>query len=185
MTPIRTTVSVHVDLKTRVDFEINLRPAQRVSPELTIDLLPMPADAMEFTCTFALHNLRRTKRDTCEACGAGLEYVAEQMEGHPAEGAYKRLRALAKRWHLNGLKAGSRAQESVIASMRPAEYPESHYDKACRELGYLGLYADTRTNPDFNGGNGYKYGSAWLYEPLPDTFEAELNAILADLRTAA
>lgn len=63
------------------------------------------------------------------------------------------------RWHVNNMKAGTPAQERYLRD-NPIEavYPESHYDKASAALAAAGL------NPD----NGYKYGSAWLSEDVPE-----------------
>ncbi len=71
------------------------------------------------------------------------------------------LAAIAGRWHLNDLTAGSPAQEEWLREHPvDAVYPESHYDKALVALRAAGL------NPDPSH-DGYVYGSAWLYEELP------------------
>lgn len=63
-----------------------------------------------------------------------------------------------KRWHLNGLRAGNRAQEEHLrANPVDAVYPVSHYDAACSSLKEAGLQPS----------DGYRYGTAWLVEPLP------------------
>ncbi len=71
------------------------------------------------------------------------------------------LVAIAGRWHLNDLTAGSPAQEEWLREHPvDADYPESHYDKALVALRAAGL----SRAPSHEG---YVYGSAWLYEELP------------------
>jgi hypothetical protein len=65
------------------------------------------------------------------------------------------------RWHLNDLTAGSPAQEAYLrAHPITYSYPQSHYEEACKALAAAGLHPDPS--------NGYKYGSAWLREEVPD-----------------
>ncbi len=72
------------------------------------------------------------------------------------------LAAIAGRWHLNDVTAGSPAQEEYMRQ-HPRQfevtYPTSHYENACKQLGSL--------NPDRSMDPPYAYGSAWLYEELP------------------
>jgi hypothetical protein len=59
--------------------------------------------------------------------------------------------------------------------MEPAVYPQSHYDKACAHLEAKGLLLD----------RGYRYGSAWLSEPLPSDVVQEVESIVARLQDCA
>lgn len=69
-----------------------------------------------------------------------------------------RFFAVWDRWHLNGTRAGSPAQE---AELRRHVYDRSahgeHYDWARQVLTAAGMQPD----------NGYSYGSAWLREEVP------------------
>lgn len=80
----------------------------------------------------------------------------------PAKGIdLARIRAIWERWYLNDMRAGSPAQEQYLRdNPMTVTYPESHYDKAVEVLTAVGLH------PDPNHDN-YKYGSAWLSEPVP------------------
>lgn len=74
-------------------------------------------------------------------------------------GLVRKFRATWERWHLNDMKAGTPAQDAVLAR-RKAEYkgyPQSHYDWALQVLAEEGLASD----------NGYRYGSKWLKEEVP------------------
>jgi len=59
-----------------------------------------------------------------------------------------------KRWHLNDMRAGTQKQEQLL---RDAEVEINTYDEACNYLAAKDAYID----------NGYKYGSRWLKEELP------------------
>ena len=60
------------------------------------------------------------------------------------------------RWHLNNLRAGTRGQNVLVKYyIRRVGYYK--YEEVCKFLESKGLLYD----------RGHKYGSKWLYEPLP------------------
>lgn len=72
------------------------------------------------------------------------------------------------KWHLSDLRAGSPAQEKWLEAnpLKPEStaHPNSHYEAASKALAAAGL------NPDpsrLYQGKPYKYGSAWLFEEVP------------------
>jgi hypothetical protein len=74
---------------------------------------------------------------------------------------YKRLMEVWNRWHLNDMKAGSPVQEAWLrANPLKVEYPQSYYTEACLALHNVGLHPDS---------DGYKYGSAWKHEEVPQS----------------
>ena len=86
--------------------------------------------------------------------------------------------AVWERWHLNDLTAGSPAQEEFLRT-HAAEWETykanagsipSHYTWACKVLATAGLHPDP-------GHNGYRYGSAWLKEEVPEDVLAWLRAL--------
>jgi hypothetical protein len=80
----------------------------------------------------------------------------------------KRLKAIWERYHLNGMRAGSAIQEQYLRDhpLDPESYnPKSHYEVASKYLKDAGL------NPD---PNGYLYGHAWVYEPIPQEIIEEI-----------
>lgn len=71
-----------------------------------------------------------------------------------------------KRWHLNDTKAGTNRQEKCLNDWR--EQPEGwSYEEDCEYLKGHHLYSD----------RGYKYGSAWLVEPLPEGIIKEVERL--------
>lgn len=76
--------------------------------------------------------------------------------------------AIWNRWHLNDMRAGSPDQEAYLREHK-AEfpgYPTSYYDWACSVLKKVQLQPDSECTND--AGEPYSYGSAWLFEEVPD-----------------
>ena len=61
------------------------------------------------------------------------------------------------RWHLNDLRAGTQRQEDALRKYYETNPQKHSYDEACEYLSGVGLLVD----------NGYKYGSSWLTEEVP------------------
>lgn len=93
--------------------------------------------------------------------GRRLEPVsAGQTQAHVPSA----LVAIWDRWHLNDMKAGCPHQESLFHES-PADRPTCANDYR----GASGIELSPNPNsacPDC----GYKYGSAWNFEPLPESF---------------
>ncbi len=113
--------------------------------------------------------------DALGSCGQiimGLREPDGMEDFKPAPGwtieSVGRLLDIWDRWHLNDMRAGSRAQADWLRNNPVAfKYPESHYEKASEALAAAGL------NPD---ADGYRYGSAWKREDVPPEVLAELEA---------
>jgi len=124
---------------------------------LTVDLEPISPGSLELSIT----------GECAGSAGQCIDSIREAGEG---VADIQRLCDLWSRWHLNGLKAGTRAQNEHVATL-----PEdATHDGRKASLIANGLQPD----------KGYSYGSAWLYEPLPESVVAELTAILARLNGA-
>ena len=144
----------------RVELDTEKKPC---APGLTIDLEPVPGGTYtELSIT----------GDVYEKSGhrwrevAGGQIHEELLERFGDDPYVARLVEIWKRWHLNGLRAGTRAQADFLREHPVnAVYPASHYDLALEALTAAGL------NPD----RDYKYGKAWLVELLPDELVAELT----------
>jgi hypothetical protein len=122
--------------------------------------------------------------DNCiGACGQ----IDMHLRGHeediePAPGwsidMLRKFFAVWERWHLNDLTAGSPAQEEFLRTHK-AEWKTykacssgipSYYDWACKVLAAAGLHPDPERN-------GYRYGSAWLKEEVPEDVLVWLHAL--------
>lgn len=67
-----------------------------------------------------------------------------------------KIQTIWKEWHLNDMRAGTPKQEAFIKQWRQTN--KYDYTKACKALEEVGLLFD----------NGYKYGSSWLKEDVPN-----------------
>ena len=86
----------------------------------------------------------------------------------------KRVYHIWERYHLNDMKAGSPRQEAYLAGYEQAFREENFgfmkewdFDDKVYLLEKAGLQPD-------HTHNNYRYGSAWLYEPIPDDILAEI-----------
>lgn len=75
-----------------------------------------------------------------------------------------RLREVWDRWHLNGMKAGSPAQEAHLRA-HPIDRAADHFKVATEALRAAGLQPDPG---HLYNGKPYSYGSAWLHEEVPE-----------------
>jgi hypothetical protein len=84
-----------------------------------------------------------------------------------------RLAEIWQRWHLNGMRAGSPAQEQHLRDhpYDRDQHGPNHFTWARDTLTAAGLQPDpnhtTPTSADEVPAQGYSYGTAWLYEELP------------------
>lgn len=84
-----------------------------------------------------------------------------------------KLRAAWNRWHLNDLQAGSPRQREFLRQQPPMAFVE-----ACAMLEAHGLQPDKEY---LHNRKPYRYGTAWLSEPVPE----EVLAWLAGLPDAS
>jgi len=78
------------------------------------------------------------------------------------------LMQIWKRWNNNDLRAGSPAQMEHLRIVQTTTGLSLTYENVCEILQNAGLYVDEH----FNWGSdtaGYRYGSAWIFEPLPES----------------
>ena len=95
--------------------------------------------------------------------GQCLDTMAEYAMVNPT---FKKIYRLWKLHHLNDMNAGDEEQTKAVK-----EYTKNHrydYDKVCEYLESKNLLVH----------NGYRYGSAWLYRPIPADDLAVIKALL-------
>ena len=80
---------------------------------------------------------------------------------------FKRLYRLWKQYHLNDMHYGTVKQEQALNNYCVQNRCYS-YRHECQYLESIGLLVD----------NGYKYGSSWLYRPIPDEDLKEIESLL-------
>jgi hypothetical protein len=135
-----------------VELEVEIRAGKNtVAPYLNIDLEPLPEYVEISVCGSVWQKARRD----IYSGGQNIEEIAAMF---PENVRVQEIAAIWRRWHLNGLNSGTRAQREFIDQHKAAN-PEWRYDysEACELLKAAGLYED----------RGYKYGSPWLAEAPP------------------
>jgi len=93
----------------------------------------------------------------------GGQCLDEIKEKHPTNLLLSQIFKVWKRYHLNDMKAGTPDQESAIN-----EWEKDHryeYGEACDHLESIDLIND----------DGYRYGSKWLYSPIPQLILDKIN----------
>lgn len=81
---------------------------------------------------------------------------------------FKRLYRLWNLYHLNDMHAGTVKQEQALNNYR--DQNQNRYcsqDEQCKYLESIGLLVD----------DGYKYGTSWLYRPIPDEDLKEIESL--------
>ena len=94
-----------------------------------------------------------SKETDCICGGQCLDEIAKYVK----DPVFLEIYDLWKKYHLNDMHAGTPKQEAALA----AHFPKGKYIDYMDKVKYLesiGLYED----------DGYRYGSSWLYERIPD-----------------
>jgi len=81
----------------------------------------------------------------------------------------RRIHELWKEYHLNDMQSGTKKQEEEVDKWR--EENNNHewaYKEICAHLKSIGLYED----------RGYKYGTKWLYMPIPSEVLEEIKQLI-------
>ena len=97
--------------------------------------------------------------------GQCLDTIAKYI--HTAQ--FREIRRIWKRWHLNGLRAGTPEQTAAIKAARAID-PKRTYEDDCNLLKIIDLY-----EVEYKG-KPYKYGHAWIHEELPADVIATVKA---------
>lgn len=156
-----------------VVVDLELRPGPQHDAQ-TIDHEPVAKDSIvAASFTFTETEPRYGKVDPTVSLGAGVKAALEDVKRHPnGAGLYPKERArlaeLAERWHLSDMKAGCAHQPS--SEQLVARYGQSNIaERALREV------EPCRET-------GYKWGSAWLVEPVPADVQDELVTLAETAR---
>lgn len=104
--------------------------------------------------------------DYC-CCGQCLDILVEYYQDNDL---FRQIYRLWKLYHLNDMHAGTEKQEQAIehAKKNGLLGKNADYCAVCDYLKSIDLYEDTCN------GMPYIYGTAWLYQPIPDD---DLNLI--------
>lgn len=105
------------------------------------------------------------KRTDCYQCGQCIDTILKYF---PHNKLVNELFVFWTNYHLNGMHAGTLAQEEALHNANLKNWAND-YKHCCDYLESIGLLED----------NGYKFGTGWLYQGMP---EKDLNRIKALLQ---
>jgi len=137
-------------------LEITLKEVENINGKTTIDLTPAPEKywTVSFVGEGTGLNSRNRRRSDCDYCGQCYETLLD--DGLLSTLPLRKLCDLWERWHLNDLCAGTRAQRDKLRHFK------GDHDAQLLCLG------------DLEVDRGYKYGSQWLVELVPDEVIKEI-----------
>lgn len=90
--------------------------------------------------------------------GGQISYILSECKPHVyfSKNDLVLIQEIWDNWHLNDMRAGTKKQEDFLRPYKKVK--NLSYDEACEILSKHDLLID----------NGYGYGSAWLYEKVPE-----------------
>lgn len=142
-------------------LEVRLERKESCAPHLSIDLRPCKRYTELSISATIWHGRREYSAGQC------VEDILELFGAKYGE-PLAELCSLWKRWHLNGIKCGTKAQSDAVADL---PVTGDWFGAACRKLSQVGLLED----------RSYKFGSAWLVEPLPQPVVAKVGRLCTAL----
>ena len=123
---------------------------------------------MEFSACGAIWNATHTD------WVSGGQNLDEIEKLYPGNKKVQQIVAMWRKWHLNGLHAGTEEQECALKRHRQECKAEGYtldYDMECDYLKLIGLYEVEYTGMTIGrmyDHEMYKYGHAWLVRELPE-----------------
>lgn len=153
-----------------VEVTVELKPAQKVAPYLTIDFKPIPEDAVKLSICGAILNSRHIDHTS----GGQIDDKIKLL--FPDNKSVQRLCEIWDRWHLNGMHAGCRIQEEAL---REFKYDPKNINRDTQAFEFLRACDGYEVSKP--GGGTYKYGEAWLFEEIPAEVIEELHALIGAL----
>lgn len=119
--------------------------------------------------------------DYFKSAGQCIDDIAEYF---PKKRIVQRIKTLWEKYHLNDMRAGCKHQRAAGWSdrrIKPEELPNTHANRD--ERGIIATWVRKDEHPEGLLCEpcpvcGYKYGSAWLYEPIPGQVLREIKDIM-------
>jgi hypothetical protein len=181
----------------KLTLEARIEPAQalRNPNSETVTHTPVPAGALELAIS-GEYRETTSRRHDIDGGGQTLDALRQVIDQdidvrgvtRPPTSDLRRILDIWERWHLNGMRAACAHQAADgwrtrrIDPNKPADTYGLHFEGQTHAswnlLGWIrpdehpdGLLA--KPHPEC----GYRYGSAWLYEPLPGDVLADVRRI--------
>lgn len=129
----------------------------------------------------ACGNIWNTRHTDIICGGQCLDELNKIAEIH-AVAEFREVYDLWKKYHLNGMTAGSPAQESAIKEYKAENAKQGKrydYTEACEFLEARGLLDDEGYIYE---GKPYRYGTAWLVTEIPEADKERIRALFGITR---
>lgn len=165
-----------------VDVELRRRggkttfPIDRKTGEKTIT--GKTPEYVELSICGTVWNARHTD---CVCCGQCLDEIAKYRRQLSDPELFDSIYDLWKKYHLNGMHAGTPEQEKAIEEWK-AEGNRYEYTAVCEMLKRRGLYEVNYTGLSVGrryNNEPYKYGHAWLIQELPGDVLLKVEHLLS------
>lgn len=120
-----------------------------------------------------------TKRTNCVMGGQCLDGMYRFLKGNPK---FRKVHEWWKKYHLNGMHAGTPEQEAAIAEWK-ADGNRYDYTAVCEMLKEIGLYEVEFTGKTVGrmyDHEPYKYGHAWIIQDIPEDVLKEIEEFIAE-----
>ena len=155
-------------MRTTISFgKIDYNNIGRKNHLVTVDLeLRETAHGIEFSCCGDIWNTRETDIVRGGQC---LDTIAKYVKTP----LFREILRFWRLYHLNGMHAGTPEQEAAI-KVWEEQGNCYEYKAACEMLKDLGLYEVE------HNGKPYRYGSSWLFQPIPEADLARIREIIAE-----
>lgn len=139
--------------------------------ELEVEIREEPNGEKVFSASGGIWDAHHTDYVMCGQC---LDSILEEIPELKKNDLYMEIYGLWHRCHLNNMRAGSPKQENAIEKWLNSGN-QYDYETACEFLRSIGLYEDKEYIKD---GKPYRYGTAWLYEEIPDEDMSKIERLL-------
>lgn len=140
--------------------KINLYGKRKINLVEVKVALEDDSDKPVFIASATVWNQSKTE---CILAGQCLDELVPYLKNNEL---FMKIHRLWKLYHLNSMKPGTPKQEAAVE-----EYLKDHkydYKEVCKYLESISLLKD----------NDYKYGSSWLYAPIPENDLEEIRKLL-------
>lgn len=89
----------------------------------------------------------------------------------PKDDDQEELVKIWNKWHLNDMHAGTQLQENAVKAWLKETRERYEYQHIVKYLKSIGLHTDHTKVP------GYKYGTAWLKQDLPENVDIDIDKL--------
>ena len=125
-------------------------------------------------CFSVSTNVWNLKHSDIIMCGQCIDEIKNFIQEPEKLELLNKISKLARRNHLNDMRAGTIEQTAAIESYLNRTGNHYNYTEICNYLKSIGLYEVSHPET----GKPYRYGHEWLYHPISDEDLAAIKEIM-------